>query len=83
MHNSKNIIVWGKNPAYTSIHTMAMIKKAKENGSYVIVIDPIKTATAKMADFYVQVKPGGDAALALAMAKIIIQTGKYNLDYII
>lgn len=82
MHNSKNIIVWGKNPAYTSIHTMAMIKKAEENGSYVIVIDPIKTATAKMADFYVQVKPGGDAALALAMAKIIIQTGKYNLDYI-
>ena len=82
MLNSKNILVWGKNPAYTSIHTMAMIKKAQKNGTYVIVIDPIKTATASMADFYVQVKPGGDAALALAMAKIIIQTGKYDLNYI-
>ncbi|MDO5518219.1 MAG: molybdopterin-dependent oxidoreductase, partial [Clostridium sp.] len=82
MHNSKNIIVWGKNPAYTSIHTMAAIKKAKDNGSYVIVIDPIETATAKMADTYIRVKPGGDAALALAMGKNIITQGKYNLDYI-
>ena len=29
MMNSKTIIVWGKNPAYTTIHTMQMINKAK------------------------------------------------------
>ncbi|HCW54117.1 MAG TPA: molybdopterin oxidoreductase [Clostridium sp.] len=82
MLNSKTIIVWGKNPAYTSIHTMAAIKKAKYNGSYVIVIDPIETATAKMADCYIRVKPDGDTALALAMGKRIIEQGKYDLDYI-
>ncbi|SFU85711.1 Anaerobic selenocysteine-containing dehydrogenase [Clostridium sp. DSM 8431] len=82
MLNSKNIIVWGKNPAYTTIHTMQMINKAKRNGSYVIVIDPIYTATAAQADYYVQIKAGGDIALALAMGKRIIELKKYDEDYI-
>lgn len=82
MMNSKTIIVWGKNPAYTTIHTMQMIKKAKKNGSYVIVIDPIYTATAKQADYYIQVKPGGDSALALAVGRRIIEKNKYNKEYI-
>lgn len=82
MLNSKNIIVWGKNPAYTTVHTMQMINKAKENGSYVIVIDPICTATAKKADYYVQIKAGGDIALALAMGKRIVELEKYDKDYI-
>ena len=82
MLHSKTIIVWGKNPANTSIHTMDIIKKAKKAGAYVIVIDPIKTDTAKQSDFYVQIKPGGDNALALAMGKRIIQLNLHNKDFI-
>lgn len=82
MLSSKTILVWGKNPANTTIHTMAMIKKAQADGSFVIVIDPIETATAKMADYYVQIKAGGDSALALAIAKRIIAKGKYDQQYI-
>ena len=82
MLNSKTIIVWGKNPAYTTIHTMKMIKEAKKKGSYVIVIDPIYTATAKQADYYVQIKPNGDSALALAMAKRIVEKNKHDEEYI-
>lgn len=82
MINSKSIFVWGKNPANTTIHTMQMIKKAKTNGSKIIVIDPIYTATAKVADKYVRVNPGGDGALALAMGKIIIEEEIYNEEYI-
>ncbi|MEG1411125.1 MAG: molybdopterin-dependent oxidoreductase [Terrisporobacter sp.] len=82
MLNSKTIIVWGKNPANTTIHTMNMIKKAQRQGTYVIVIDPIHTATAKSADYYVGVKPGGDTALALAMSKRIIELDLHNKDFI-
>lgn len=82
MINSKSIFVWGKNPANTTIHTMQMIKKAKANGSKIIVIDPIYTATAKMADKYVRVNPGGDGALALAMGKIIIEEELCDEEYI-
>ena len=80
--NSKTIIVWGKNPANTTIHTMNMIKKAQKAGAYVIVIDPILTDTAKQADFYLRIKPGGDGALALAMGKRIIELNLHNEDFI-
>lgn len=82
MLNSKNIFVWGKNPANTTIHTMQMIKMAKEKGSKIIVIDPIETATAKLADKYIKIKANGDKALALAMGQIIIKNKLYNEKYI-
>ena len=82
MLNSKNIFVWGKNPAFTTIHTMQMIRKAKANGSKIIVIDPIYTKTAEISDLYIRVKPGGDLALALAIGKIIIGKNLYDKEYI-
>ncbi|WP_024614093.1 molybdopterin-dependent oxidoreductase [Clostridium sp. Ade.TY] len=82
MLNSKNIFVWGKNPANTTIHTMQMIKKAKDNGAKIIVIDPIYTNTAKLSDMYIKIKPGGDSALALAMGKLIIEKKLYDMNYI-
>lgn len=82
MLNSKTIMVWGKNPANTTIHTMNMIKKAQKAGAYVIVIDPIYTDTAKTSNFYLRVKPGGDGALALAMGKRIIELNLCDKDFI-
>ncbi|HBF6274515.1 TPA: molybdopterin-dependent oxidoreductase [Clostridioides difficile] len=82
MLNSKSIFVWGKNPAYTTIHTMQIIKKAKEKGIKIVVIDPIYTKTAQIADKYVQVNPGIDGALAIAMAKIIVEDKLYDEEYI-
>lgn len=82
MLNSKNIFIWGKNPAFTTIHTMQMIRKAKANGSKIIVIDPIYTKTAEISDLYIRVKPGGDLALALAIGKTIIEKNLYDKEYI-
>ncbi|MDB0438748.1 molybdopterin oxidoreductase [Clostridioides difficile] len=82
MLNSKSIFIWGKNPAYTTIHTMQIIKKAKEKGIKIVVIDPIYTKTAQIADKYIQISPGTDGALAMAMAKIIIEDDLYDEEYI-
>ena len=82
MLNSKSIFLWGKNPANTSIHTLNIIKKAKEKNIPIIVIDPIFSETAKLADKYIKIIPGTDGALALAMAKIIIKNNAYNKDFI-
>ena len=41
MLNSKNIFVWGKNPANTTIHTMQMIKMAKEKGIEIYKISAV------------------------------------------
>ena len=82
MMNSNNIFVWGKNPANTTIHTMQMIRKAKANGSKIIVIDPIETATATLSDKYIRIKPNGDLALALAIGKVIIENEFFDEKYI-
>lgn len=82
MLNSKSIFLWGKNPANTSIHTLNTIKKAKEKNIPIIVIDPIFSETAKLADKYIKIIPGTDGALALAMAKTIIENNKIDKDFI-
>lgn len=82
MINSTNIFLWGKNPANTTIHTMAILNKAKKNGSRIIVIDPINTQSAKLGHIHVKIKPGTDGALAMAMAKIIISKGLQDEDFI-
>ncbi|VHR84872.1 formate dehydrogenase [Clostridioides difficile] len=61
---------------------MQIIKKAKEKGIKIVVIDPIYTKTAQIADKYVQVNPGTDGALAIAMAKIIVEDKLYDEEYI-
>ncbi|MGL5694764.1 MAG: molybdopterin-dependent oxidoreductase [Peptostreptococcaceae bacterium] len=82
MKNSKSIFIWGKNPAYTTIHTMQMLKQAKNGGAKIIVIDPIKTTTANISDYHIQVNPGTDGALAMAMTKIIIESNLQDEEYI-
>ncbi len=72
MVKAKYLIVWGANPAWTSVHSMSIIQKAKENGTKVVVIDPIMTDTAANADEYIQIKTSSDGALALGMAKYIL-----------
>lgn len=72
MVHSKYIIIWGANPCTNSIHSMKYINEAKRRGAKVVVIDPIFTQTAAKADEYWQIKPGGDGALALGMARHLL-----------
>ncbi|ACK52317.1 molybdopterin oxidoreductase Fe4S4 region [Methylocella silvestris BL2] len=63
--HAKYIIVWGMNMTSTNIHGWPFIVRAQEAGAKVVVIDPVRTRTAKAADWHVQIKPGTDGALAL------------------
>jgi len=76
------ILVWGTNPATSHVHLMPFIKEARRNGARLIVIDPRRTRTARLADRYIPVRPGTDAALALGMMHIIINEGLYDADYV-
>ena len=80
--NSNLIIVWGRNPAATDVHLWRILRKAKRNGTKIIVIDPVKTKTAKQADEFIQPAPGSDHYLAMALAKIILETDRVDYDFI-
>lgn len=75
LEKAQVIVLWGVNPAWTAVHSLPYIYKARQRGAQVIVIDPIFTETARKADCYVQIKPGEDGALAVALAKRLVQKG--------
>ncbi len=79
--HSRVILIWGRNPVNTNVHLVPFLKAAKEQGTKLIVIDPIQTATAQMATHYYQIKPESDGALAMAMAKIILQNQWYHKNF--
>lgn len=67
------IILAGTNIAECQPTIMPYFEKAKENGAYLIAIDPRETATTKIADLHLKVKPGTDAALANGLLKVILE----------
>ncbi len=79
---SKYIIVWGMNMLSTNLHAWPFVLEARKKGAKVVVIDPVRTRTAKQADWHIPLKPGTDAALALAMMNVIIAENLVDRDYV-
>ena len=66
----------GKNPWMSQSFPRArtvLNEIAKDPARSMIVIDPVVTDTAQMADFHLQVKPGADAWCLAAMAAVLVQ----------
>jgi anaerobic selenocysteine-containing dehydrogenase len=80
--NAGTIVIWGKNPAETNIQEINFIADARSWGSKVIVIDPLRTPTADKADILFSPVPGTDAALALALAKVLIDEDLIDKKFI-
>jgi anaerobic selenocysteine-containing dehydrogenase len=55
--------------------------QAKRNFHFAVV-DPRLSNTAAKANYWVPIKPGGDAAFALGMARWIIENNRYNEAYL-
>jgi anaerobic selenocysteine-containing dehydrogenase len=79
---SKYIIAWASNIHANNIHLWPFIEEARRNGAKLVVIDPYKTRTAKVADWYLPINPGTDVALALSMMHVIINENLHDADYI-
>ncbi len=80
--SAKCIIVWGKNDGNTALSAAEGIHWAKEHGATLIVIDPVQTALARKADHWLQIKPGHDGLLAMAMIHEIITEDLYDADFV-
>ncbi|WP_274648700.1 assimilatory nitrate reductase catalytic subunit NasC [Paenibacillus humicola] len=72
---AKCIILAGTNIAECQPTLMPYFTRAKENGAFIIAIDPRSTGTTAMADLHLQVRPGMDAALANGLQKVILEEG--------
>lgn len=66
------IVLWGKNPRASSIHTAAQIVGARRRGTRVIAVTPDASGIRGLADQTIRVRPGRDRFLALAVAKLLL-----------
>jgi len=76
--NSKTIVLWGKNPYVSQVHLLPILKEAKRNGTRLVLVDPVYHRTAGLCDLYLQPRPGGDIALALAIAQVFFERGWHD-----
>jgi len=82
LENAGCILFWGFNPNLAWLAQATNTQAARKRGARLIVVDPRRTGVAKRADFWLQVRPGTDGALALAIANVMIERGWYDQAFI-
>ncbi|GAX89122.1 molybdopterin-containing oxidoreductase family protein [Effusibacillus lacus] len=80
--NSKGIVVWGRNVTVTNMHVTPFLKAARKKGARLAIINPLPTDLSESADLQVYPRPGTDGALALAVCRILLETERYDREFV-
>jgi anaerobic selenocysteine-containing dehydrogenase len=80
--NTNCVLAWGNNPPATWPVQAAEIMEARQRGAALIVVDPNLSETAAKADIWLQLRPGTDTALALALLHVIITRKLFNRVFV-
>jgi anaerobic selenocysteine-containing dehydrogenase len=75
---SATIVLWGANPSANELHIATAIVDALTRGAKLVVVDPRRVGLANKADLLLQVRPGTDGALALALIAEILDAAAYD-----
>jgi anaerobic selenocysteine-containing dehydrogenase len=79
---AKLIIAWGANIHGTNVHLWPFVVEARRNGAKLIVIDPVRTRTAALADQHLRINPGSDQALAFGLMHVILAENLHDRDFV-
>jgi anaerobic selenocysteine-containing dehydrogenase len=76
------ILLWGHNPSTSLLAAATKVADAKARGAKLIVVDPRRIGFAVKADCWLRVRPGTDAAIALAIAGVMIDQGWFDAEFV-
>ena len=78
------VMIWGNNPIVSNGDGFLghWIVDMMKRGTKIIVVDPYLTWLASKADLWLQLRPGTDAALGLAMLNTIIEEDLYDKEFV-
>jgi len=79
---SDYLVLWAFNPALTRIPDAHFLNEARYRGARVVAIAPNHNGTSIHADLWLPIRPGTDAALALAACHITVEEGLHREDYL-
>ncbi|MGH7710229.1 MAG: molybdopterin-containing oxidoreductase family protein [Gemmatimonadaceae bacterium] len=76
------VLLWGTNTLTSNPHLWPFILQARARAARILAIDPVRTRTAEQCDEWLAIRPGTDAALALAMMHVVFAEGRQDQDYL-
>lgn len=82
LEEAEIIVVWGTNPATDSPLTrMIRLQAASKRGAKVVVVDPLRTAAARIADKWIPIQPGTDLALIYGILNECLKQGWVDREF--
>jgi anaerobic selenocysteine-containing dehydrogenase len=79
--HARLIVLWGANLA-SQPNTARHLAAARRRGAHVVTIDVRETEAAAQSDAVLLIRPGTDAALALAMMHVIVGEGLHDRAFV-
>ncbi|MBL3614261.1 molybdopterin-dependent oxidoreductase, partial [Bacillus sp. RHFS18] len=76
--HAKLFIFWGINAVSTNMHQVMIAQKARKKGAKIVVIDVHKNQTGRLADWFISIRPGTDAALALGIMHVLFDENLHD-----
>ena len=76
------ILYWGYNPSVSRLAHATSTTAALRRGARLVVVDPRRAGMASKADHWLRVRPGTDAALALALTHVLIEHGWFDVEFV-
>jgi len=73
--HARYLLLVGWNPMSTAPHLWRLLLEARRRGARLVVVDPYRSRTARVADEHVRPLPGTDGALALGMLRSLVDQG--------
>jgi anaerobic selenocysteine-containing dehydrogenase len=73
LRNARHVILWGKNAAVSNVHLLPVLREAKRNGTRILLVDPVRHRTERLADRVILPRPGGDFFLAMGVAALLFE----------
>ncbi len=82
VRHAELVLLWGTNTRLTNRHLWPFVEEARAKGATIVVIDPLRTATAEQADWFLQPLPGTDVALMLGVVHVLVRDDHLDHDYL-
>ena len=80
--HAKLIVVWGANPSTSGFHLVPHVRRAARGGAALVVVDPRRTPLARQADVHLEVRPGTDLVVALAIHRFLFEHGFADEEFL-
>jgi anaerobic selenocysteine-containing dehydrogenase len=81
--HSRYILNWGSNTSVTNMHLWSIMHQARKAGAKIVTIDPYRSRTSARSDWWIPLRPGTDAALALGLMHCIFRDKKEDVEYLV